>query len=246
MGTIDLRIELTQLYGLNKAATVLEHAIRVKSESPWYPYAPSRFVYAFFTFNSIYLYDWETSFLEKTAVKWKPEPKPGPPFEKEQFGSLVKFCYSKLADAPSIFINSLHRNLEHFKISNPSEILKGIEKAPNETNSIKLLRSEFPKLFQTLIEKTDNEIIHRDALLDCLRFIYGVRNNIFHGRKTRIQMSDGTQQSRLLIYAAFLLAINDLLFTLAEKESINWIPPPIKFDQHKKSFSSTFESSSGE
>lgn len=242
---IDLKIELTQLYGLNRASLVLEHAIRDQPTSPWYPYASSRFVYAFFTFNSVYSYDWETSFKEKKAIKWKPLPRPGPPYEKEQFEYLVNFCYAKLADAPYIFLNSLRGNTEFFNISNPSESLTEINKSPNEIKSIKRLRRDFLKHYQTLIKETEKREKHRNALLDSLRFIYAVRNNVFHGTKSRIQMADEAQESRLLIYAAYLIATNGLLFELAEKESINWLPPPIKFDQRKGIFSSTFESPRG-
>ena len=47
---------------------------------------------------------------------------------------------------------------------------------------------------------------------EILGFIYSVRNNIFHGTKTTIEMSDKNQRKRLDIYSNILIAVNELLF----------------------------------
>lgn len=230
----DLKIELTKLYGLHKACTNLEHAVRdvERSGLQWQPFAPSRFIYAFFTFNGVYSYDWETSFQENSAIKWKPQPRRGRPYEKEQFESMVKVFYSILkSEAPIAFIRSLDKSLRLFNIANSNEELEGIV-VSNETKRVRELRKAFPTNYQLLYRKQDSYDKHCRALLDCLFFIYAVRNNVFHGSKTRIQMEDESQQSRLLIYTAILIAANNLLFEVAVKrKDIGWKRVPVTFAQ---------------
>ena len=53
---------------------------------------------------------------------------------------------------------------------------------------------------------------------DLIRFIYKVRNNIFHGTKNTIEMTGSGQRDRLEIYSSFLIATNSLLFKSLEEK----------------------------
>jgi len=73
-------------------------------------------------------------------------------------------------------------------------------------------RKEFKKLIETETlqkGKLKNEIIG---------FIYQVRNNIFHGTKTTIEMADRNQRERLEIYSKILIATNELLFRVLSRQ----------------------------
>ena len=62
--------------------------------------------------------------------------------------------------------------------------------------------------------ESDNLLIGKLKVM--LRFVYLVRNNIFHGTKTTIEMSDKNQRKRLEIYSNILIATNELLFKSLE------------------------------
>ena len=46
-----------------------------------------------------------------------------------------------------------------------------------------------------------------------------VRNNIFHGTKTTIEMSENFQRERLEIYTNILIATNEMLFRVLKKHT---------------------------
>lgn len=62
--------QLTDLYKLHIVAKEWQHGIK---KTCWKIFEPSRFVYAFFAFNSFYSIDWEESVREGRLVKWATE-----------------------------------------------------------------------------------------------------------------------------------------------------------------------------
>lgn len=210
---MDLNIELTKLYSLHKASMLLEHGVRENGQLslPWRPFVPSRFVYAYFTFNSIYSFDWKTSFSENKSDKWERKP------EKEQFCELVEFYKTMLKDeAHILFRNSLNSNLCILGIANPEDSLINIS-VINEEGRMKSVRRKFKGNFEKIRQSNLNPDEFRATLYSILSFVYSVRCNIFHGTKTKIEMENSEQQHRLLIYTAILLATNSLLFEAAPK-----------------------------
>lgn len=226
--TQEIKIELNTLYSLHNACVKLEHAAREsKHPSPeWELFPPSRFIYAYFTFNSIYSLNWEKSLKEKRATKWYR----GELYESEQFEKLVNFYYSTLnAKTARILQKSLQENLLFLGIQDAEEQLKKIS-AKNETKKTKHLRENFPSNFKALIQQPVSLDGHKDILFGVLSFIYAVRNNIFHGSKSKIQMDNAEQQIRLSIYTAILIATNSLLFEAVETTSIGWKRVPVSFE----------------
>ena len=84
----------------------------------------------------------------------------------------------------------------------------------------------FIKEFEKLIE-TEN-LLKGKIKNEILGFIYSVRNNIFHGTKTTIEMADKDQRKRLDIYSNILIGVNDLLFKSLERVL------QTNFDKHYK------------
>ena len=94
----DLKIELRKLLALHMATLHVEHAIRETAHrnNPWNEFAPSRFIYAFFTFNSIYSWDWESSFYAGALTGWPENERGHKPKEAIQFKKYIKFCNDTL------------------------------------------------------------------------------------------------------------------------------------------------------
>ena len=74
---MDLKIEITKLYSLHEASRQLDHAVRKydAADTDWRPFSPTRFIYSYFTFNSIYNFDWHASLKQEKALKWEPDEK---------------------------------------------------------------------------------------------------------------------------------------------------------------------------
>lgn len=59
----NVREQIDDLYNLFAAAKEFKHGIKKHSE--WAFFEPTKFIYAFFTFNSLYSIDWKDSVLQK-------------------------------------------------------------------------------------------------------------------------------------------------------------------------------------
>ncbi len=218
---------ITDLQGLHLATLRLEHGIRRPLPgASWQAYSPSRFIYAFFTFNSIYSYDWSLSFQVKEIHEWERVTNANGEevrlTETEQFCQLLNFYYDQLGDyTPPLFACSLQATFDLFGVTDPGEALKGINIA-YEDEQLKGLRKKFPNNLKLISLASTDFATHKNALRRALLFIYSVRCNIFHGRKTALEMDEPGQQSRLLIYSAILIAANSLLFEVAKQAPIGW------------------------
>ncbi len=219
---MDLKIELTKLYSLHCATINFEHGIKELNNprSKWQDFAPTRFIYAFFTFNSIYSIDWMNSFEKNIVLYWEPDFENRYPREEDQIKNFLKFLYEKLStDIVENFQMKLKYYLGLFNIDNPQNELKYIN-ITNENKKIKNLREQFPGKFNRLMTAKPEEINFLEISNVLYPYIYKVRCNLFHGSKTRIQLLDENQQLRLLIYAALLITTNEMLFVCAE--GIGW------------------------
>ncbi|TKJ32888.1 MAG: hypothetical protein CEE38_21955 [Planctomycetes bacterium B3_Pla] len=229
---IDLKIELTKLFALHKASITLDHAVR-ESATPnldWRLFRPSKFIYSYFAFNSIYSFDWEKSIELYSPMRWGSTEDENHPKEEDQIKAIVKFsCQSLGSQAPLQFIRILKGQLQNYKITKPIEALRDIRPS-NESKRVKGLRNAFPGNFKTLFQSPD---LTQDSLLSSLSgslsYIQSVRNNVFHGSKTSIQMDDRRQQERLLIYAALVNSLCELFFCAIASVLPGWNCVPADF-----------------
>jgi hypothetical protein len=81
----DANIEITKLYSIFMASRQIEHAARVvtRPRMAWRQFAPTRFIYAYFAFNSLYSIDWKQSTTIGKAVQWVPDEAGHLPREEE-------------------------------------------------------------------------------------------------------------------------------------------------------------------
>lgn len=228
---MDLKIELRKLFALHEACRLLDHGVRETraSQLEWRRFAPSRFVYAFFTFDSIYSYDWASSFREAKALAWPPDDKNRLPSEGEQIREFVRYLTDELGErSGDIFRHGFSESLLAFGVSNPGGELRSIDLV----NADKSLRNS-AKQMPTYVEKLEKgRVAPSDmysTLSHVLRFVYLVRCNLFHGVKTYVEMADSRQQHRFLIYAALLVATNGLLFQVPALANIGWREVSVDF-----------------
>jgi hypothetical protein len=226
---VDLKIEIRNLYALHQASLVLEHGIReILRPHDWRPFSPSRFVYAFFTFNGMYSYDWDESFRSKKAVRWSRNEKGNYPSEQEQFKAYLKTMSRQLGlEAPRLFAEAFVSALPA-PISQPGDELRNV----SLVNASREMKNLATQMHRHVARLHGNEVKPADlypTLSSVMRFVYLVRCNLFHGAKTRVRLQDAAQQSRLEVYAALLVATNSLLFHAAGGADIGWIDPEITF-----------------
>jgi hypothetical protein len=221
-GHMDLKIEIRKLYALHDATIRFDHAIKMEEQTAWTGFTPSRFIYAFFTFNSIYSFDWETSFNKREAIRWSDDKDERVPKEDAQIKSYLKFADSELKPKTAdIFSKELTNLLTLYGIEQPKEELDAVDMV-NATKKLKNLSRQLPGQFERILKGRSGAEDFLPSACAVFEFVYGVRCNLFHGSKTTVQLLNPAQQRRLLIYTAALIAGNSLLFRVAEKADIGW------------------------
>lgn len=194
---------------VHEGSASLEHAIL--SGYKWEPYVPTHFIYAFFSFNTLYNINWTDS-LTYGHVRSQPSRMS----EQEKIARYLSFCckekdflqkykdffirYLTMHHSPAVIIDELAKiqvdgRYSNGSVTNPQAILKF-------RNACKdcLIRGMFEK-----------EIIER-----IIEFVYKIRCNVFHGTKTMQDMNNPSQQIRLDIYSSFIVAINQMIFSYLE------------------------------
>jgi hypothetical protein len=249
----DLKIEITKLWALHEATMRLEHAARDIEcpENTWQVFTPSRFIYAFFAFNSIYDIDWQSSFDKQKVIRWQPEEKninnkdndrlqciipcriiennDRPPKEVDQIKYYIKYFNDKLvSEAPNRFAKILKQMLDSFGITDPVTALKDIDLV-NANNKLERQSKIVPVQFSLVLQGYQEPDDFYSSVVFLIKFVYKVRCNLFHGTKTMVHLLNQEQQKRLLIYTALLISANSLLFRVAEKADIRWEKVPVNF-----------------
>ncbi len=206
--------EIEHLYRLHYITKNHDHIIELK-RGEWRLFEPSKFIYAYFAFNSFYNFHWEEclknnklELFTKTIVN-ENECEPS---EGTKYKSMIDFIFSyKIDKDVDEFFKIVCTGLSNEQLN---KIISNITPDDNitfsERNKFKI---EFEKLLQTRVirvGKLKNDIV---------RFIYLVRNNIFHGTKNTIEMSESFQRKRLKVYTNILIGLNQMLFNILERET---------------------------
>ena len=228
---MDLKIEIRKLLALHEASKRLQHGVRETqgAHREWREFAPSRFVYAFFTFNSIYSFNWEKSFSTNKAVPWEGDNRGNFPKEEDQIKSYVKFVDSQLSpDTATLVMSEFSVMVEEFGVHKPADSMRSVELV-NPAKGLRSLARPMPTLIEKFMKRTLATQDLYATLTHMLRFVYLVRCNVFHGVKTQVEMAKPDQQQRLLLYTALLIASNGLLFHAASRSKIGWQDVNVSF-----------------
>lgn len=228
-----LREQLNDLYQLQMAAREIEHGVNTGG---WKLFKPSKFVYAFFTFNTLYSINWKSSKAKQILTPWElgKEAKT----ESQKIREMRKYIYyssvrNDMSDeqkraAKEAVARVLKGYLESFMESN--DVLMELSNIKTDGRINEGEKDRFIKNFSALASLRDTIPSGKkfnDAWDNILSFVFAVRNNIFHGSKTVLDMLDSSQQKRLDIYTAVLLATNEMLFEAIERD-FDWTRQPIQ------------------
>lgn len=211
----NFSLEIEDLYRLHYITKKYDHIVEYE-RGAWKLFEPSKFIYAYFAFNSFYNFDWELSLKNKRLSLFEKiidnEGKEIKQSEGEKYKSMINFIFSNVDnDDKALFLkiikgrDSIERTIE------------AISKITHDNLITESERENFKKEFEILLKS--NEINVAKFKKHIIRFVYMVRNNIFHGTKNSIEMSEIFQRKRLVIYSNIIIAVNELLFKVLEKNN---------------------------
>lgn len=204
--------EIEDLYRLHYITKKYDHIVEYE-RGAWKLFEPSKFIYAYFAFNSFYNFDWKVSLKNKKLTAFPKRIEDGKeiePSEGQKYKAMIDFIFSK--------VDKNDKDLFVKMIKGKDPIDRTIETISRITPDNRITESErenFKKEFENLLRS--NEIKIGKFKNDIIRFVYMVRNNIFHGTKNTIEMSEVFQRKRLDIYSNIIIAVNELLFKVLEK-----------------------------
>lgn len=225
----DFEDELRNLHRLHCITKDFNHIIEYQSGS-WKMFEPSKFIYSYFTFNSLYNIDWENSIKliklidtpehHPTAVDGFDNPKRLTESDKYKF--MIDFIFDSISPEKicKILTDQLLKNKTGLEQQDEKGIKENIINSLNDIIPDRRIKQSKIEDFKKQIKKLlFDDVIKRGKLKnDIIWFVYMVRNNIFHGTKTTTDMIKLGQRDRLLIYTNILIGVNELLFQAIESQ----------------------------
>ena len=221
--------ELKDLHRLHIVTKDFKHIVEYEPGS-WKMFEPSKFVYAYFAFNSFYNFDWEVSTKNNQLTlfsKVMVNEREVEPSERTKFKAMIDFIFDNTtSEEQKAFVHFIKRPIKGKGLISNQTFINCINEITPDKKISETERAGFIKEFEKLIET--EKLLKGKIKNEILGFIYSVRNNIFHGTKTTIEMADRNQRKRLDIYSNILIGVNDLLFKSLERVL------QTNFDKHYK------------
>lgn len=212
----DLVSYLEHLHRLNFMSKGYNHGIEMNNQK-WELFEPTKFIYSYFTFNIIYNIDWENSFEKSRILYFKDSLSHNSNFtEPKKVRFHLKFLKRiENEDKLKLFYNNLNE-LSYIDEEglNKIDLKEYVKDAFFNMKSGGSIDKEMIRNYNTYLLQFQYGDLGYENLNKMTYFIQMVRNNIFHGQKNIIQMSERQQQIRLLFYTAFINSLNDCLFNL--------------------------------
>lgn len=206
---------IQMLLGLHKDGMMLQHFARYpgrKTERSTMPV--SAFIYQYFLYNTLYSIDWD-----KTQVA----------------GSIVYHPMSGISEGAKQhrfekFLQNLAKNKPRILQESFAPLtrieLNGSWTAVVPDSNISQQDGElFFRSLEQLVQLssgTEDQVKLKvgkifSRIETCRRFVYAVRNNIFHGTKTLGEMWDPDQRKRIHVYYQFLNCLVSCFFELVKR-----------------------------
>ena len=208
--------EIENLYRLHYITKKHDHMIGLK-RGGWRLFEPSKFIYAYFAFNSFYNFKWDESLEKKELIVFpeKIEKKGKLEYANEfdKYKSMIDFIFKhedKKGNDKKHFFKIICGDKEN------KVLIETIKTIKPDNRIQEWQRDCFKNKFEELIKSRDIKV--KELIKYIVRFVYLVRNNIFHGKKNTIKMSEKSQRERLEIYTNIIVALNQLLFNILERE----------------------------
>lgn len=218
--------EMYRLYDFNNNNT---HGIRASMAPNWKIFESSHFIYSYFLFNSIYSIDWQKTLKEEKIIDWSWYYKKtgNGKDEKEKISAYIDFLHEQIG---SNFFNLFQIFLKNnLKVDNPLEELEGIIC----NNIYESKKKKFIENFKLVYnEENVNKV---KTIEELAKFVYLIRNNIFHGSKSAIEQMERKQRNRIKIYSSILNTLNHLLFYVGINH-LKWRPTGINYNKINQFF----------
>ena len=204
--------EIKDLHKLHSVTKDFNHIIEYQPGS-WKMFEPSKFIYSFFAFNTLYNYNWQETIERKELIPFSIEYDLS---ESQKFKIMIDFIFNYFKQSDSTeFIKIILRPNKRENPRRKEDLLQALDGITPDSRITESERESFKKEFKKLLE---TETLLKGKLKnELLRFVYLVRNNIFHGTKTTIEMTKRNQRLRLDIYSSILIATNEMLFKSLER-----------------------------
>ena len=204
--------EIEDLYRLHYITKKYDHIVEYE-RGAWKLFEPSKFIYAYFAFNSFYNFNWEES-LEKSKLTTFPkkfeDEKEIEPSEGQKYKAMIDFIFSRVDENDKDLFIKMIKGKDTI-----DKLIETISKITSDNRITDSERRNFKKEYEKLLRTNEINIVKLKN--DIIRFVYMVRNNIFHGTKNTIEMSEVFQRKRLDIYSNIIIAVNELLFKVLER-----------------------------
>jgi hypothetical protein len=186
----------------------------------------SSFIQAYYTCETLGAIDWQSTLRDSRLEAWAKDAVESinPP---KAIKAMLHFCYDLLGpEAPRRFDDLFKEELKG--LDNPVAILMDIPTDTYYFQEQQNFRQRYEQIMNCNSLSPDE---HLDLVFRMARFVYSVRENLFHGYTLAVMVSENLSlQKRLLIYTGLLIAICELLFITLEQKT-NWHPEITRFDR---------------
>lgn len=163
----------------------------------------NKFIFEYFIFNSIYNVNWEKSNLHRKILTFD--------YKIVELSKQNQFIKFLKAQTSSEQISKFISNILKFKNFG---VFDKVAKQQIDRNTKRNGKEfcDYVRSIQKLNGNTNIEGKFFKQLKSSLRFIYAVRNNIFHGSKKPGQYWDESQKVRIGLYTQLIEGANELFF----------------------------------
>lgn len=191
---------LNQLHRLHFFTISKDHYLKKVDE--FEEFQPTKFIYSYFCFSTIFNYKWSNIKSYGQINKLDDDDS-----ETSKTNQYLKFIFENISNENRIkFIEDIKGQ---FSLG---EIITMIEKSNiSEDNNKTSLKKSFNYILKDYQNNPENDVFIK-KLKNITRIIRDVRNNVFHGSKHILQMTESRQQERLLFYSNFINSINKQFF----------------------------------
>ena len=192
---------LNQLHRLHFFTISKDHYL--KRVDKFEEFQPTKFIYSYFCFSTIFHYKW--SDLKSYGQINKLDEDDKESFKIDQY---LKFIFENISNENRIkFIENIKGQFSLDEINSMIDN-SNISEVKNEKTSFKRSINYILKGYQN--DPKNDVFINK--IINIIRIIRDVRNNVFHGSKDILQMTESKQQERLLFYSNFINSINKQFF----------------------------------
>lgn len=172
----------------------------------------TNFIFEYFIFNSLYAIDWQATARGQSIAHHERLSRN----ESDQQRAFVDFCFFLISEKQLNLVTRAFSplgSIDHCDLS-WTEVTPDINIRSHDG------RNFFENIFKIVALAKEpnctNLMEFKERIHYCLRFIYKVRNNVFHGTKSLGDAVAPSQARRISVYDMFLRCINSLFFLLVE------------------------------